>query len=169
MRESMEKFVLLPSFSIGCKSHSSVLVGTAQSKKPNKESTQHITRRKEGRKSSSSKERIKHYLSYLSFPKLNLSSGIHRLIRSIKTFPQLPFYKKEEMEIGFPTDVKHLTHIGADGTTTINGSNGWENLNALNIVPLSLKHFELAMAAQANPPSSSSSLVVRVTSDLCLK
>ncbi|XP_057960261.1 CRIB domain-containing protein RIC4-like isoform X2 [Malania oleifera] len=66
-------------------------------------------------------------------------------------------YKEEaveemEMEIGYPTDVKHVTHIGWDGTTTTNPVKGWENLKApeiLSFPSISLKQFELAMAAQA--------------------
>lgn len=32
------------------------------------------------------------------------------------------------MEIGFPTDVKHVTHIGIDGTATSILTKGWDNL-----------------------------------------
>lgn len=31
------------------------------------------------------------------------------------------------MEIGFPTDVKHVTHIGIDGSTTSILSKGWDH------------------------------------------
>lgn len=72
-------------------------------------------------------------------------------------------YKKEdvekmepEMEIGYPTDVKHVTHIGIDGSTTItNNVKGWDNLKApelLSLSPISFKQFELAMASQAQYP-----------------
>jgi hypothetical protein len=37
---------------------------------------------------------------------------------------------EREMEIGCPTDVKHVTHIGLDGSTTTNPVKGWENLKA---------------------------------------
>ena len=61
---------------------------------------------------------------------------------------------EREMEIGFPTDVKHLTHIGLDGTaTTSNPIKGWESLKPPEIISfpsISLSHFELAMAAQAH-------------------
>ena len=67
-----------------------------------------------------------------------------------------------EMEIGYPTDVKHVTHIGFDGSTTTNNVKGWDNLNApefLCLSPISIKRFELAMNTQAqqsliNHPSS---------------
>lgn len=62
------------------------------------------------------------------------------------------------MEIGFPTDVKHVTHIGLDGSTTTNNNlNNFNTNNNNNNAPppevlsfpsISLKQFELAMAAQ---------------------
>lgn len=63
-----------------------------------------------------------------------------------------------EMEIGFPTDVKHVTHIGLDGSTTINNNNNINNINNNNLKAtdqlltfpsISLQQFELAMAAQS--------------------
>ncbi|KAI3946589.1 hypothetical protein MKX01_014447 [Papaver californicum] len=81
-----------------------------------------------------------------------------------------------EMEIGLPTDVKHVAHIGWDGSTTTKSNTAvsnnalkdcflWENnLNNnhsndekeghqneyLSNTSISLRQFELAMAAQAN-------------------
>ncbi|KAI9111404.1 hypothetical protein K1719_017094 [Acacia pycnantha] len=62
-----------------------------------------------------------------------------------------------EMEIGYPTDVKYLTHIGLDGsTTTTNDDKGWDNLKPppelLSLSSISFKQFEIAMAAQAHHP-----------------
>lgn len=62
---------------------------------------------------------------------------------------------EQEMEIGYPTDVKHVTHIGLDGSTTTNNVKGWDNLKPpelLSINPITLKQFELAMATQAHQP-----------------
>lgn len=60
------------------------------------------------------------------------------------------------MVIGYPTDVKHVSHIGLDGsTTTTNNVKGWDNLKPpelLSLSPISFKQFELAMAAQAHQP-----------------
>lgn len=72
--------------------------------------------------------------------------------------------KGMEMEIGYPTDVKHVTHIGLDGSTTTTNPNikGWENLNNFTTTPhhlissfpsISLRQFELSMAAQTQSPS----------------
>ena len=61
--------------------------------------------------------------------------------------------EEKEMEIGYPTDVKHLTHIGWDGSTTIsNAVKGWENLTTSEIISfpsISLQQFEVAMTQQA--------------------
>lgn len=59
-----------------------------------------------------------------------------------------------EMEIGYPTDVKHVTHIGLDGSTNTNNVKGWDNLKApelMSLSPISFKQFEFAMATQAHP------------------
>ncbi|KAK8682408.1 hypothetical protein V6N13_054796 [Hibiscus sabdariffa] len=63
-----------------------------------------------------------------------------------------------EMEIGYPTDVKHVTHIGLDGTTTTTTSSnnplkGWQDFsptdhNFIAFPSISLRQFGLAMAAQ---------------------
>lgn len=63
-----------------------------------------------------------------------------------------------DMEIGFPTDVKHVTHIGWDGSTTTMKT--WDDLKAPDLFSLpsiSLRQFELAMTAQADAPHANSS------------
>lgn len=71
--------------------------------------------------------------------------------------------EEKEMEIGYPTDVKHLTHIGWDGSTTIsNLAKGWENLTTSEIISfpsISLKQFEIAMAKQAEAAAASATAV----------
>ena len=61
------------------------------------------------------------------------------------------------MEIGSPTDVKHVTHIGWDATEpTSNPVHGWDNLISPELLSLqsgTLRQFELAIAAQASSPS----------------
>lgn len=57
------------------------------------------------------------------------------------------------MEIGFPTDVKHVTHIGYDGSMTANPDKNWDQLqlssDTHSFPSVSLEQFELAMATQA--------------------
>ncbi|CAK7348899.1 unnamed protein product [Dovyalis caffra] len=163
MRDHMERFVVLP-FSVGCDSQSSVdVVSSELCKKPKPESKSHATRRQEGEESSCKEKMKSNTFGFLALPKPNISSGIHRLIRGIKSLSQIFVYKEEneelimerEMEIGFPTDVKHVTHIGLDGTTTTNAVKGWESLKPPEIISfpsISLRQFELAMAAQAHAP-----------------
>ncbi|MED6107060.1 hypothetical protein PIB30_010506 [Stylosanthes scabra] len=178
----MERLVVLP-FTFGCASHSSVQLGAPKSPKPdNSKGTIIVPRRKEGedrqRRSvikGKMMKRLKPSSGFLVLPKPNVAAGIQRLIRGIKSLSQLFFYKDDimeeeeaEMEIGYPTDVKHVTHIGLDGSTTTNNINnnniinnnivnGWDNYdnnppNApefLCLSPISIKQFELAMNAQA--------------------
>ncbi|KAK8549330.1 hypothetical protein V6N13_009006 [Hibiscus sabdariffa] len=78
------------------------------------------------------------------------------------TCPNPTIYKEieevtTEMEIGYPTDVKHVTHIGLDGTTTTSSNpfKGWQDFspmdhNFIAFPSISLSQFELAMAAQTH-------------------
>ncbi|XP_019427020.1 PREDICTED: CRIB domain-containing protein RIC4-like isoform X4 [Lupinus angustifolius] len=77
----------------------------------------------------------------------------------------IPIYKEEdieketEMEIGYPTDVKHVTHIGLDGSTATNNVMGWDNLKAPEILSVSsilFNQFELPTHAYPIPTSTSS-------------
>nr|XP_004252968.1 CRIB domain-containing protein RIC4-like [Solanum lycopersicum] len=151
--KSVEKFFMLP-FYLGCNSESSV--GVTNQLVETKNSSQ-ITKRQEGEESSSN-VKIKSFWGFWAITRPRFSHNVQRLKRHFKGFSQL-FARKEEVEveeaeieIGYPTDVKHLTHIGWDGSTTINPIKGWENLNPPEIISfpsISIKQFELAMAAQA--------------------
>ncbi|XP_041010155.1 CRIB domain-containing protein RIC4-like [Juglans microcarpa x Juglans regia] len=161
MRDRAERFAVLP-FSVGCTSESSVALGaSAKQKKPKPESNRPpLMRREEGEdQERPSRSKMKNSFGFLALPKPNIAGGIQRVFRSIKSFSQFFVYKEEneemekEMEIGYPTDVKHVTHIGLDGSTTTNPAKGWENLTAPEIISfpsISLRQFEFAMAAQAD-------------------
>ncbi|CAN4104621.1 unnamed protein product [Withania somnifera] len=145
--KSIEKFLMLPFF-IVCGSESSVAVSTSK------------TKRQVGEESSSS-VKMKSFGGFWAMTRPRFSQNVQRLKRHVKGLSQLFVQKdeveKEEMEIkiGYPTDVKHLTHIGWDGSTTINPIKSWENLKPPEIISfpsISIKQFELAMAAQAGGP-----------------
>ncbi|CAH8349759.1 unnamed protein product [Eruca vesicaria subsp. sativa] len=111
MKDRIERFVVLP-FSLGCSTQSSVAVAsTHQYNKPN----QHIKRREESGLFLKEETKIENNNA-------NISDGIYKLVRSFKSFSHFFIrYEEErevEMEIGLPTDVKHLSHIGVDGTMT---------------------------------------------------
>ncbi|XP_043690884.1 CRIB domain-containing protein RIC4-like [Telopea speciosissima] len=159
MRDRMKGIAVLP-FSIGCFSKSSVRVSANHPRKL--EATPSISREQEGE--SISGDKIK---NLLALPKRNISSGLQRLIKSFKSFSHILVYKDEveemDMEIGFPTDVKHVTHIGWDGSVTTNPLKVWDTLKAPEMISLpniSLKQFELAMAAQADASFAVRSSVV---------
>ncbi|KAG5224417.1 hypothetical protein OIU76_023239 [Salix suchowensis] len=162
MRDRMEKLVLLP-FSIGCVSESSVAVGVHQSGRAKTDTNSSASRAKEeDEESSSSTEGTKSSLKFLAPSKPNVSTGFHKLVKGLKTFPQLFAYKEEieelevEMEIGLPTNVKHVTHIGWDhDSPNTNPVQGWENLISTDLLSLqsaTSRQFELVMAGQANSP-----------------
>ncbi|KAF9670416.1 hypothetical protein SADUNF_Sadunf13G0066000 [Salix dunnii] len=96
--------------------------------------------KEEDEESSSSTESMRNSFKFLAFSKL------------------FKAYKEEikEMEIGLPTDVKHVTHIGWDATApTSNPVHGWDNLISPELLSLqsgTLRQFELAIAAQASSP-----------------
>ncbi|KAF5736619.1 CRIB domain-containing protein RIC4-like [Tripterygium wilfordii] len=158
MKNRLERFVVLR-FNIGCNSDSSVAVATSQSKKTKPEPNPPVTGRKE-REQSSCRQKMNKSSGFLTLRRPTIFYGIHRLKRSIKsTLSQIFVYREEieeietKIEIGFPTDVKHVTHIGLDGTTTSNQVKGWENLVAPELIsfpPISLTEFELSMAAHAH-------------------
>ncbi|KAH7521465.1 hypothetical protein FEM48_Zijuj07G0036500 [Ziziphus jujuba var. spinosa] len=134
---TVERFVILP-FAIGCSSDSSIALRTKNSikaKKTKSEPNPPLIRTREKEETSSSKlVKVKNSFSFLALPKPNISNGMHRLIRSIKSFSQL---------------------FGLDGSATTNPIRGWENLNApelLSFPSISFKQFELAMAAQSQQP-----------------
>ncbi|XP_022959629.1 CRIB domain-containing protein RIC4-like [Cucurbita moschata] len=160
------KFVALPFFS-GCASRSTVATGTPVSTTQGRElkgsDVNPSVARREESEHKISEVKMKNPSSF--FILLNISNGVHKLVRSFKTLSQLFVLRREEeeeeveeveMEIGHPTDVKHVTHIGLDGSTTTNPIKGWDtNLNPfLSFPSISLRQFELSMAAQAQaqPP-----------------
>ncbi|XP_031737739.1 CRIB domain-containing protein RIC4 isoform X2 [Cucumis sativus] len=84
-------------------------------------------------------ESLKNSQRFTALAKPNIGVGFHRLYKGFKNISQLFVYKEEmeememEMEIGSPTDVKHVTHIGCDATTREDAANSfiaWETLLA---------------------------------------
>ncbi|GAB2277189.1 CRIB domain-containing protein [Dionaea muscipula] len=123
MRDRMERFIVLP-FSLGCISHASVGVVEYSSKRSaasdaaKSSSSRCREEVDEGSlcgESQSQSQRVKHAN--------NISTGVNRLVKSFKNLSQLFTYEDEleELEIGCPTDVKHVTHIGWDGCS------GWDD------------------------------------------
>jgi hypothetical protein len=88
-------------------------------------------------------------------------AGIRKLIKSFKSLSHIfEIYKEEDddddegIEIGFPTDVQHVAHIGLDGSTNVSSLRGLDE-GARELLSLSslttLEQFELAMASLAAP------------------
>ncbi|TQD94177.1 hypothetical protein C1H46_020225 [Malus baccata] len=111
-------------------------------------------------------ESMKNSFRSLALPKPNISTGIHRLVKGFKNFSQQFVYKDDmeevlemDMEIGCPTDVKHVTHIGWDASTSASAASattdpfgGWDNLvspDLLSVSPVSWRQFELSVPSQS--------------------
>ncbi|XP_010549870.1 PREDICTED: CRIB domain-containing protein RIC4 isoform X2 [Tarenaya hassleriana] len=137
MRDRVERFVVLP-FSVGCVSESSVAVAALCDSHKRSSKSHSVTSPPQ-----EEEENMKNVFKYLSVSKPEISTGIHRLFKSFKTVSQLFAYKEEEemveelgMEIGMPTNVKHVTHIGWENTLTL-GPDGrnWEDLISPEFMP----------------------------------
>ncbi|XP_062207886.1 CRIB domain-containing protein RIC4-like [Phragmites australis] len=166
---AQRRFISIP-FSFGCRSHSSVdVVDTARHAAEKPQASELGTATGKG------------------------ESLVARLLRGFKSLSQIfAVYDEDddeeeerEMVIGLPTDVKHVAHIGWDGSTnTTTSVRSWnraappppastastsaappqqQEQHPLPMPPLSMRQFELAMAAQAaggagtTPGSSSTS------------
>ncbi|KAF8015391.1 hypothetical protein BT93_H1025 [Corymbia citriodora subsp. variegata] len=132
MRDRMERLVLLP-FAVGCMSESSVAIATQNPRRsknvdlPPLRTDQEMTDRDKEEEGNLSDESMKSSFNLMALPKPNISTGIQRLFKGVRSFSHLFAYKEEDMEeeqmdieIGLPTDVKHVTHIGWDGCAAHN-------------------------------------------------
>ncbi|KAM3353671.1 hypothetical protein ACQJBY_024682 [Aegilops geniculata] len=86
-----------------------------------------------------------------------LLAGIRKLIKSFRSLSHIfELYKDEEednddIQIGFPTDVEHVAHIGLYGSSSVaslRGMDGARELLSLS-TNISLQQFEFAMASIA--------------------
>ncbi|KAK8546512.1 hypothetical protein V6N13_067727 [Hibiscus sabdariffa] len=164
----MERFVILP---FGCVSESSVAVAVQQQQprrsnsKPAYASSSSATRTRH-----EEEDEDEECLSMKS----DVSPGFHKLLKGFKTFSQLfgksiyiafvrfvmamltydtrgvlvykeEMEEEEDMEIGLPTDVKHVAHVGLDETESSRPSMGrWDNL-------LSTRHLFTFPSPQCEP------------------
>ncbi|KAG8482092.1 hypothetical protein CXB51_027108 [Gossypium anomalum] len=58
---------------------------------------------------------------------MSTKSKIKGIYKSFKYISQLFVVKEREMEIGYPTDVKHVAHIGWDGPPGSGTAPSWMN------------------------------------------
>ncbi|KAL9233509.1 hypothetical protein vseg_008497 [Gypsophila vaccaria] len=143
VRGRVEKYVVLP-FSMGCVSQASVAVAEQRPRRPKPDSQSPRLRHREDDEDdeSLSGESVKHSSRLLAFPRSNLSTGVNRIVKGFKSLSQLFIYEDEmeelgmDMEIGCPTDVKHVTHIGWDNLASTTPFLEW----GMDITPSSITH-----------------------------
>lgn len=136
MRERLERIAVMP-FTITCATPSSIAIKEPQRiRKPSRESIPCSPARKSEFKYGNAANRslepskslqkeqsvsrsppVESSMLTFSLSKSHISSKLQRLIKSFRALSQLFVYKdeEEEMQIGYPTDVKHVAHIGWDG------------------------------------------------------
>ncbi|XP_014498269.1 CRIB domain-containing protein RIC4 isoform X1 [Vigna radiata var. radiata] len=168
MRQRMERLVILP-FSAGCISEATVAVGVPHPRRskpytnPSSPSIKlfefsgFIRDETEGTKGVEDSD-MKNSLKVVDvLPKPNLSNGFNRLFKGFKNFSQL-FVEKDEyeeeeidMEIGCPTDVQHVTHIGWDGIATSNDPLIPPQLLSLSSQSFSHQHPKLQTSSSSSP------------------
>ncbi|CAH1446525.1 unnamed protein product [Lactuca virosa] len=156
MKNRMERLVVLP-FTAGCVSSSSVSVSVQHGRRPKEDinSAHMVCRSREVPKNSkdTSSDHMMKGSSSSRFPTPsipNIYIGFHRLTRTIKNLSQSLVFKEEmeelemEMDIGLPTDVKHVTHIGFDGSMNpgANGCNHLDISDFLSLCPNSMAQYE---------------------------
>jgi hypothetical protein len=90
-----------------------------------------------------------------------LLAGIRKLIKSFRSLSHIfEIYKEDgdeeeedgmEIQIGLPTDVQHVAHIGLDGSSSVASLRGMEGARELLSLStnLSLQQFDFAMASLA--------------------
>ncbi|KAI3724192.1 hypothetical protein L2E82_35960 [Cichorium intybus] len=164
MKDRMERLIAFP-FAKGCVSASSVVVA-GQHDRRSKEyiDSPHTVCRSyslprdptwEERAPTSSDNMTKSSFRFTALSKPNVSVALHRLTRSIKNLSQSLGSKEDteeaQMEIGLPTDVKHVAHVGFDGSVTseVNRPRNLNNTDFLGFCPVSFAQLEgrLAMCA----------------------
>jgi P21-Rho-binding domain len=91
-----------------------------------------------------------------NFPRTNIISGIQKLIKGFKNLSQLfELYREagdegmeHEIEIGLPTDVQHVAHIGLDGSNNF-GTENWDAPQDMFCSsPIYIGQFGLVMTSQ---------------------
>ncbi|XP_060209234.1 CRIB domain-containing protein RIC4-like isoform X1 [Lycium barbarum] len=153
MRDRMEKFVLLP-FSVGCISESSVAIGPPHHKIKSSPEV-HLTPTKDQQEREEEEEEDDKILEGENLKSLMALPRFQRLLKNFKNLSHL-FVEKDEMEeemgieIGSPTDVKHVTHIGIDGAATSILSRSWEHLKTPDF--LTLSSFPFSHSTISMPP-----------------
>ncbi|CAI9773878.1 unnamed protein product [Fraxinus pennsylvanica] len=128
---------------MGRVSESSIAIGVKQPRRSKFDVNQTLTRIHEEIKEEEEEDEYEEDAENLSVENmkspLNLLAlqMLHKLFKNFKKFSNI-FVEKDEMEdgemgmeIGYPTDIKHVTHIGLDGRATSILSKGWNNLNQL--------------------------------------
>ncbi|KAL1532862.1 CRIB domain-containing protein ric4-like [Salvia divinorum] len=159
MKDRLERFVLLP-FAAGCISESSIPVVMQHSKRSKHEKL-------EGEKKDEEEGCLDNEKSLSG---QNWKTNLPKFQKVLKNLSQLFVYKDEQeaemgMEIGLPTDVKHVSHIGLDGCTSSIFSMGWAEQELIDLHSFPLSELEFSIKAQTETPKITSLLETKCHSN----
>ncbi|CAH1424560.1 unnamed protein product [Lactuca virosa] len=159
MKEKKTSFVVLP-FYIGCLSQITTCEKNSSQSRTTAmaESNQVATSMVVEGESSSSMVKLKRSWSYVAPRRSNITTVMDKLVKlTFRSFARVFAYKdiediktETEMEIGFPTDVKHVTHIGYDGSMTTNPEKIWDHFQ---LQPLETHSFPSVSLKQLIEPT----------------
>ncbi|KAJ3683518.1 hypothetical protein LUZ60_013745 [Juncus effusus] len=133
-----DRFIVLP-FNVSCVSQASVSVSESKPKKQSLPKCREDTGKAPFQKKPNISKLIKSFKSSLS----------HFLENLYKEDQHEEEEEEREMVIGFPTDVKHVTHVGLEGLNNTKQNELPDFLSLKCVSSLSLGQFEKAMGAQA--------------------
>nr|XP_043634723.1 CRIB domain-containing protein RIC4-like [Erigeron canadensis] len=164
MKDRMERLVAFP-FATACVSASSVAVCVQHGRRSKEDiDFSHMvcrsfdtTKDPKVEEGESGENIMKSSFKFTSLSKPSVSIRLQRLTKTIKNLSQSLGVKEEmgevemEMEIGVPTDVKHVAHVGFDGSVTSEAANHQgTNLTAssdfLGFCPISFARLEERLA-----------------------
>ncbi|KAG6384497.1 hypothetical protein SASPL_155688 [Salvia splendens] len=153
-----------------------IAVGLQQAKRSKMDMVQ-LPQAKRTKMRSNTRKMKKAYLVKFEEPSKPIGdSKIPEAVQESQELSQSFVYKDEledtemGMEIGLPTDVKHVTHIGLDGCASSILSKGWNNLTQSrydHLPSFSSTPLQLAMAKNAENPTIRSLLEPNEENLLC--
>ncbi|KAJ9542540.1 hypothetical protein OSB04_029046 [Centaurea solstitialis] len=171
MKDRMERLVVFP-FATGCVSASSIAVCVQHGRRSKEEFSSSrmgcrsfeapkVPKDEELAATMSNENLTKSSFRFSTLSKPNVSVGLHKLTRSLKNLSQSLVSKEDieevemELEIGLPTDVKHVAHVGFDGSVTSNANRHGNHTPSdfLGFCPISFAQLEerLAMCMPIDP------------------
>ncbi|KAJ6769134.1 CRIB DOMAIN-CONTAINING PROTEIN RIC8 [Salix koriyanagi] len=83
-----------------------------------------------------------------------MTTKVKGLLRGLRYISQIFDEKEQEMQIGFPTDVKHVAHIGCDGPSATNAPTWMNEFNSPPELPCGTSNSKEEVKSLSTDPHS---------------